>query len=1186
MTLIAAELIGRTLAHYRITAAIGAGGMGEVFRATDTKLEREVALKVLPAAVAADPERLGRFQREARAVAALNHPHIVTLYSVEEAEGIHFLTMELVDGQSLERMIAPGGMEVAQIAEIAMALGDALAAAHERNIVHRDLKPANVMVSSEGRVKVLDFGLAKDVSQPNVSDATRTSADQTQAGMVMGTPAYMSPEQIAGRPLDHRTDIFSLGVMLHEMATGKKPFAGGSTAELLSAILRDSPVEVTELRPELPADLARIIRRCMEKDPRHRVQTARDVANEFRDMARHGSGRGAVVPGSARPGSGSSPGASSGAAVRASSGARPGGSEGKSGAVRTSDAFWVAVLPFKYSGTNADLTALAEGLTEEIVTGMARFPYLKVVARSSTMQYANQDSGTQSGTVEAVGKALGARYVIEGNLRLAGTKLRVAVQLVDTDSGAHLWAETYERGFSPEAVFEIQDELVPRIVSTIADAHGILPHTLGEAVRAKRVEELTPYEAVLRGFNYAERVSPEEHLAARTALERAVEEAPNYAYAWAMLAMVWGDEYALGFNPQPDPLGRTLKAARKAVELDPTNHRSFQALAVAQFHLKDFQKCRAAAERAIALNPMDGCTIAHVGGLLAYSGDWEHGCALVERALGLNPNHPGWFWFALFFNAYRKGEYREALKYAINVNMPGFNGTHAAFAMVYGQLGEVEAAGKALEELLAQIPNYGAIAREVWSARTTPEMAEHVLDGLRKAGLEIPEEASAEEAGAKADASSGASAKASSGATVKASSGASAVGSGAVRADGSGAVRTSEGFWVAVLPFKTTSAELSDLADGLSEGTVAGLSRFSYMRVIARGSTARYANEATDLRTVGRELGARYVMEGNLRKAGAKMRLAVQLVDATTGAHLWAQTYEREYSADAIFDLQDDLVPRIVSSVADQYGALPRCMADVLRSKNEEELTAHEAVLRAFGYFEQIAPEEHLVVRRILERAVEKSPNQADCWAMLSTMYRGEFAQGFNQRPDPLGRSLEAAQKAVELAPASHLGHFALASTMFFQKDLVGFRVEGERALALNPMDGSSMAYIGLLIAGTGDWERGCALVGKAKEMNPNYPGWYDLVYSARAYSEGDYEKALEFVTKANLARYYMAAALKAAMLGQMGDRAGAGKAVEGLRAMRPEFAEQARAEFGKWWGPELVEKCVEGLRKAGMEVG
>src|SRR5271168_1481270 len=277
---------GAKLGPYEIQSPLGAGGMGEVYRASDTKLGRDVALKVLPTEMAHDPERLARFRREAKSLAQLDHPNIVTIYSVEESGGVHFLTMQLVEGQPLDRLITTGGLPVAQIVEIASALGDALAAAHEKGIVHRDLKPANVMISSEGRVKVLDFGLAKDIRETNPGNATMTSASRTQVGVVMGTPAYMSPEQTSGRPLDHRTDIFSLGVMLHEMATGQRPFEGNSSAELVSAILRDTPPSVTDLRSDLPGDLARIIRRCLEKDPRHRLQTARDVSNEFRDMAR------------------------------------------------------------------------------------------------------------------------------------------------------------------------------------------------------------------------------------------------------------------------------------------------------------------------------------------------------------------------------------------------------------------------------------------------------------------------------------------------------------------------------------------------------------------------------------------------------------------------------------------------------------------------------------------------------------------------------------------------------------------------------------------------------------------------------------------------------------------------------------------------------------------------------------
>jgi len=258
---------GTKLGPYEIQSPLGAGGMGEVYRATDTKLGRDIALKVLPAEMAKDPERLARFGREAKALAQLDHPNIVTIHSVEECDDTHFLTMQLIDGLPLDRLIPQGGLPVEQIVEIASALADALAAAHEKGIVHRDLKPANVMVSTEGRVKVLDFGLAKDVGASDPANATLTSDHRTQAGMVMGTPAYMSPEQTSGHPLDHRTDIFSLGVVLHEMATGRRPFDGSSSAELVSAILRDTPQSVAEVRPDLPSDLARIVRRCLEKDP-------------------------------------------------------------------------------------------------------------------------------------------------------------------------------------------------------------------------------------------------------------------------------------------------------------------------------------------------------------------------------------------------------------------------------------------------------------------------------------------------------------------------------------------------------------------------------------------------------------------------------------------------------------------------------------------------------------------------------------------------------------------------------------------------------------------------------------------------------------------------------------------------------------------------------------------------------
>jgi TolB-like protein len=683
--------------------------MGEVYRATDTKLGREIALKVLPPDMARDPERLARFQREARAVATLNHPHIVTLHSIEEADGVHFLTMELVDGQSLDHRISEGGLPIEQILEIAGALAEALAAAHEKGIVHRDLKPANVMVTHEGRIKVLDFGLAKEIHTADSSGVTLTSAEGTKVGVVMGTLAYMSPEQVAGRAIDHRTDIFSVGIMLYEMASGRRPFEGASSAELASAILRDTPRPLNELRAELPEEFVRAIQRCLEKSAADRFPSARDLRNQLRGVTAGAP----PIPTATAPAS------------------RP-VAKADSGAARAEEGFWVAVLPFRQRGASSEFETLADGITEEIVTGLSRFSYLRVIAHSSTSRYAHTEVD-----VRTVGKELGARYVMEGSLRFAGSTLRIAVQLVDASSGAHLWAETYDRAFREEDIFALQDDVVPRIVATVADTYGILPHTMSEALRNKDPEQLTPYEAVLRSFAHFPRLSAEEHATARAGLERAVQQAPGYADCWAMLSMLYREEYTHRFNVRTDPVGRALAAARRAVEAAPSNHLAFHALASAQFFRRELQAFRNSAERAIALNPMDGFTVAYLGFLIAYAGDWERGCALVGQARRLNPHHPGWYWFPSFFDAYRKSDYRGALDFALKVNMPGFWRTNLALAAAYGQLGEREAASNAVRELLALRPDFPTVAQEELAKWWDPELVKHLIDGLRKAGLEI-----------------------------------------------------------------------------------------------------------------------------------------------------------------------------------------------------------------------------------------------------------------------------------------------------------------------------------------------------------------------------------------------------------------------------------------------------------------
>jgi TolB-like protein/Tfp pilus assembly protein PilF len=975
--------------------------MGEVYRATDTKLGRDVALKVLPAEMACDPDRLARFQREARAVAALNHPHIVTVFSVEEADSVHFLTMELVEGESLDRRIPAGGLPVERIVEIAGALAEAITAAHEKGIVHRDLKPANVMITSDGRLKVLDFGLAKDIHASNPANATLTSAGHTQAGVVMGTPAYMSPEQIAGRPLDHRTDIFSLGVVLHEMATGQRPFEGASSAELASSILRDTPPLVTDARADLPDDLAHVIQRCLEKNAANRFASARDVHQRLRALTTDAPPRSA--PNSAfRP-----------IAVAAPD----------SGTARAEEGFWVAVLPFKYGGNNADLTALAEGLTEDIVTGFSRFSYLRVISLSSTSRYAHGPVD-----IRAAGKELGANYVMEGSLRQAGSRLRIAVQLVDAASGAHLWAETYDRAFNPEAIFELQDEVVPRIVSTVADTHGVLPHTMSESLRGKDPERLSPYEALLGGFAHFLNVNAKQHAAARAGLERAVEQAPGHADCWAMLSMLYKEEYAHGFNLRPDPIGRAFAAARRAVEAAPSNHLAHHALAAALFFRREIPAFRTAAQRAITLNSMDGFTIAYMGFLMAYSGEWERGCALTEQARALNPHYPGWYWFPPLFDAYRKNDYQGALDFALKVQMPGFWRTNLALAVTYGQLGEGDAARKAVRDLLAIRPDFAATAREELAKWWEPELVEHLLDGLRKAGLEIADEKKPAAAAP-------------------------------TKADG----RTSSGFSsrpaIAVLPFQNLSGDPDQeyFADGITEEIINALAHIPGLRVAGRSSAFSFKGRNEDLRSVGSKLGVASILEGTLRRSGDRLRITAQLIDAGNGYQLWSERYDRVM--EDVFTVQDEIATTIagrlkLSLAADRDG-------QPLQPPTRN-MAAYDLYLKGRGLLYQRGLS---IVQAIdcFTEAVALDPAYAHAWAGLADGYTTSGYSGFKPAAEVMPRALEAARRALHLDSDLAEAHGALAcATLLYELNFDLAEREFRRALELNPSYPQARAWYGL----------------------------------------------------------------------------------------------------------------------------
>jgi TolB-like protein/class 3 adenylate cyclase len=832
--------------------------------------------------------------------------------------------------------------------------------------------------------------------------------------------------------------------------------------------------------------------------------------------------------------------------------------------VARGEELWIAVLPFKSSG-DAEMESFANGLVEDITTGLSRFGYLSVVASDAAARLKGQAGGEK-----ALGDKVGARYVLQGSIRKGGSGIRVTAQLVDTQTGTQLWAETYNRNLQTSTIFDAQDDIAARVVATVADSYGVLVHSMRAASSQKNDSDLTPAEWQFQYFAYREQITPASHGALRSRLELAAKSDTRPSDLWACLAQIYVDEYAFGFaGNDATSLDRALTAARRGVELDRANQFAMVALAQTHFFRQDLAAFGPAAERAMALNPLNTDAVGILGLQIVHTGEFERGTAIVRRAMELNANHAGWMHFAPLWDHFHKGEYEQALECANRVDVPGLFWPFLVMASACGHLGRQTEAAAAVRDLLALDPEFAAHARSnVGTWHFASGLMDPILEGLRKAGLSIPE--TAESLGAPRPK-----------ATVRAKTERAKSGTDAE------AVRANEGFWVAVLPFKYSgsNADLAALADGMTEEIVTGLSRFSYLHVIALGSTSRYANQAVDIRSAGKELGARYVMEGSLRQAGSRLRVAVQLVDTISGAHLWAETYDRGFVLDEIFALQDDLVPCVVSTVADMHGVLPRSMSEVVRLKAPDQMTPYEALLRSFGYNERFTPEDLAEVRTCLERAVQQAPNNAECWAMLSLMYANEYGHWDNAASDSLDRSLRAARRAVEAAPLHSLPYYALAQALYFKKEFSAFRVAAERAISLNPMDGATAAFMGMLIAYSGDWERGCALSEKGCQLNPNHPGWYCYPSWHDSYRKKDYRKALDLAFQLNAPQNYYTHAVLAMCYAQLGRMEEARKALRDMLALKPNYAEVARELHGRWIQPDLVEQLMDGLRKAGLEI-
>jgi serine/threonine-protein kinase len=612
---------GTRLGAYQVLSPLGAGGMGEVYRARDTRLERDVAVKVLPDSLATDADALARFEREAKAVASLSHPHLLAIFDFGRQDGVVYAVTELLDGGTLRDLIGAGPMPRKRALSLAQEIAAGLAAAHEKGVVHRDLKPENVFVTRDGHVKIIDFGLAKRVGPVADGDAstTPTVSQRTEPGVLLGTVAYMSPEQVRGLPAAEPSDIFSFGTLLHELLSGRHPFRKASAGETMAAILTEEPPEI----PGLPAGLARLLGRCLEKSAARRYHSASDLAFALDEIAT--TDRGAAPAGRAAPsrrvllavGLSVACAAAVGAGVlwRA-----------RSAAPRAQS---IAVLPFVNMSSDKENDFFSDGMTEDLISALSHVSGLHVAARTSSFAFKGKNED-----VRTIGRMLGVGSILEGSVAKAGDRVRVTAQLIDAANGYHLWSSSWDRDLKD--ILGLRSELAQAVTSELKVT---LQAGERDKLEKKPTSDVEAYQLYLKGRHEVSTFTPEGYENGIRHLQEAIARDPGFALAHLGVAY-----YYLGsvdIIPGKDALPRARAAAAKALELDPTLAEAHADLGWAAWMLDDdLAGADRELQRAIAMDPRRAYGHEYYGWFLVGTGRTEQGLAESRKAVELDPLSP------------------------------------------------------------------------------------------------------------------------------------------------------------------------------------------------------------------------------------------------------------------------------------------------------------------------------------------------------------------------------------------------------------------------------------------------------------------------------------------------------------------------------------------------------------------
>jgi eukaryotic-like serine/threonine-protein kinase len=699
-------LISEAISHYRIIKELGAGGMGQVYLAEDTRLGRQVAIKFLPASYQYDPERRTRFLAEARATSALRSTHIAAIYDIGEHEGAMYLVMEYVEGELLSEMLKRGPLQIREATDFTVQIADALSEAHSLSIVHCDVKASNLMVNERGMVKLLDFGIAAATStkeaEPN--DRTKPVGQQTAVGVVTGTVSYMSPEQAIGRTLDHRSDIFSLGVVLYEMLTAHLPFEGDTPVEVIDKIIHAEPMPVTRLNYAVPPDLERIVRKCLEKDRERRYQLVRDLLIDLRNLQRDSDSGSQPTTSSLRP--------------------RNTQAVARSRSRKAIDS--LAILPFANLSGDPDLEYLSDGVTEGLINNLSRLPKLRVMARSTVFRY----HGRELPDPLQVGEELAVRAVLLGRLLKRDDALIIKLELVDTTDGSHLWGEQYVRQSSD--IFTLEQEISTEITEQLRFK---LTSAQRKSLAKRSTENSEAYQLYLKGRYHWNRRTEEGIKRSLDYFEKAIALDPDFALAYAGLADSYNLLASYAAKPVPTLFLRAKATALKALSLDDKLAEAHASLAAVKLWREfDWEAGERGFRKAIDLNPSYATAHLWLALYLAAMGRIDE--ALLEIRFGheldplsrvLSLNLARILYFARQFD--------EAVKQCLKTieMFPDYLIAHRRLGMTYGEKGlfeEAEAEFNGALRLSAKDSETMSAMAYVYAAQERTDEARRILEEL------------------------------------------------------------------------------------------------------------------------------------------------------------------------------------------------------------------------------------------------------------------------------------------------------------------------------------------------------------------------------------------------------------------------------------------------------------------------